>query len=763
MYDTLFLNSCTQTRRHPVGAHLTSSSRMAVAALLFALSAVPAHAQVGQEDADGEEIEAGEVPVPQPPADAVLPEVEPVISNDEFNSSIPDLDATTDAELNQPLESIAEFERRLAAEEADADSAEGAAPPAGLPALADGDTVEEIGDAPINDAQLAAPLPPIEQFDVEPVEIAEDQTDQETVEIAYRVELNGLEAADEATEVDLAAMFDDLSALEDGDGQAENVAMLSARLTEDSELIQNILSSEGWFGSEVSTRIDLPQDPAAGDYVAILDVTPGQRYSFSEINIAASPTVPPTLIRDNLALEVGEPIVAERVQGAEAQVAVTLPQEGYPFATVGQRDILLDQYTGGGVYTLPVDVGPRGRFGGFETTGNLAFDADHVETLARFERGELYDSRDVDDLRKALVATGLFNTVSVEPKRTGQDAGDNTEYVTIAVDQDAGPPRTIAGSAGYGTGEGFRVEGSWTHRNLFPPEGALIASAVAGTLEQGAGVTFRRSNAGRRDRTFQLGLDARRSNYDAFEAFTGRLAARISYDSTPLWQKRFTYAYGVQLIGTSEDDYDFSAGERKRRTFYIGGLTGQVGFDTSDDLLNPTEGYRLTAFVEPEGSLQDGFTPYVRARVDGSAYYSVNDSLVLAGRVRVATIQGIDRFDLAPSRRYYAGGGGSVRGFGYQELGPKDPDDNPIGGRSLNEAAAELRYRFGNFGVVGFVDAGQVYTSSMPKFSDIRYGVGVGGRFYTNFGPLRADIAMPINRQPGESQFAVYVSIGQAF
>src|SRR3546814_2958020 len=80
------------------------------------------------------------------------------------------------------------------------------------------------------------------------------------------------------------------------------------------------------------------------------------------------------------------------------------------------------------------------------------------------------------------------------------------------------------------------------------------------------------------------------------------------------------------------------------------------------------------------------------------------DIIVLAGRVRVGSIVGAARERLAPSRRFYAGGGGSVRGFGYQELGPKDPNNDPIGGRSVNELAFEARYRFGNFGVVGFVD-----------------------------------------------------------
>lgn len=732
-------------------------------------------------------------PTPPPP-EAQFPVVEPIIADDEFDKAIPPISAEDDPELNVPLESIAEFERRQAAKAASEGEPAPGAEPAPTPALADGDPVEAIGDAPITDTELAAPLPPLDSFNVEPVEFAEPESTDETVKIAYTVQVNGLAPADDGTDADLADLFGDLSALYDGDGEATNAAMVRARLTADAELMQRILASEGYYDARVDTRIDrsggtegqnggqgpAPRDstaaqPAAApatasteprrprSLIAIIDVVPGQRYTLADIVINAAPTVPPALIKDNFPLAIGEPIVAQRIQGAEAAIALKLPEEGYPFAVVGQRDILLDGATGDGVYTLPVDIGPRARFGGFETTGKLAFDVEHVEQLARFKRGELYDSRKADDLRQALVATGLFATVAVEPQKTGESAGDDTQYVNMLVTQEAGPPRTIAASAGYGTGQGIRLEGSWTHRNLFPPEGALIVRGIAGTQEQALGVTFRRSNAGRRDRTVELVAEASHSNYDAFEAYTGRIAGRVSYESTPIWKKTLTYAYGFELIGTNEDDFDFLLAERTRATYYIAGLSGQVGLDRTDSLLDPTKGFRITALLQPEGSLSGRFSPYGRARLDVSGYYPVTDSIVLAGRVRVGSILGASRERLAPSRRFYAGGGGSVRGFGYQELGPKDPNLDPIGGRSVNEAAVEARYRFGNFGVVGFVDAGQVYRGSTPTFSDLRFGAGIGGRFYTNFGPMRLDVATPIGRQPGEAIVSVYVSIGQAF
>ncbi|MEZ5735771.1 MAG: BamA/TamA family outer membrane protein [Novosphingobium sp.] len=733
--------------------------------LAHVLPVFPAHAQETDVEAAQALDETGEpgLDIPPPPPEAQLPEVEPIIPEQEFEEAVPSLEVEDDPELDHPLESIEEFERRLAAEEADAKPTEGQAPPLGETALGDEDAVEEIGDAPVSDPELTRPLPPIEDFKVEAVEFAEDATDRETVEVAYKIRIEGLRDADRQTGTNMRDMFDDLSALHDGDGKAANMAMISARLEEDGELMRTILASEGWFDSTVTTRIDRADADNGQRLTAVLDVVPGKRFSLAEIAIDAEPTVPPDLIRSKLALQVGEPIIAERVQGAEAQVAVALPQEGYPFAEVGQRDLLLDRETGEGIYTLPIEIGPRSRFGGFETEGDLAFDAEHVGVLARFERGELYDSRKVDDLRKALIATSLLSTVAVEPKRSGEDAGDGTEYATIMVRQDAGPPRTIAGSAGYGTGEGFRLEGSWTHRNMFPPEGALIVHGIAGTSEQGAGVTFRRANAGKRDRTFEIAAEALHSTFDAYSAYTGRLAARISRDSTPIWQKRITYAYGVMALATAEKDYDFAKGERNRRTYYVAGLNGQLGFDRTDSLLDPTKGYRATLLVEPEGAINGGFNAYVRTRIDASGYMSVSDSFVAAGRIRLGSIQGAGRAEIAPSRRLYSGGGGSVRGFGYQKLGPQDPNGDPIGGRSLNEASAELRYRFGNFGVVGFVDVGQSYADTMPQFSDLRFGAGIGGRFYTNFGPIRVDVATPVDRRPGESRINVYVSIGQAF
>jgi len=649
---------------------------------------------------------------------------------------------------------------------------EAALPPVEAPVEAPANPVASSAQpAAATDPDLTKPLVPLDDFNKEALRDDNGGGKTETSpSLSYRWHVTGLENlrdADRVAPIEGGALvdsFEAVSALKQGKGKATNAAAIAARIEQDRQALSDVMASQGYFDAGVQSSVAMPEQGKPGDIVVSMAVAAGPRYRLGAIRFDAPALVPPDLLTRHFGVHSGEPIVAERVLSAEAALGVLLPQSAYPFAKIGQRDIELDAATGIGDYTLPVAPGPRSRFGDIKIKGRRpVFDARHIATIARFRKGELYDSRQIDDLRKALVATNLFATVTVDPAQTGISAGDNTEYADLVVNQRAGPPRSLSAQAGYSTGEGIKAVGSWSHANLFPPEGAIIASATAGTSEQGVSGTFRRSNAGLRDRTVEVSLSANHTNLDAYEAFTGALKGRISRASTAIWQKRWTYSYGFELIGSNEQDYAFEQAGERRRTFYILALPGQITYDRSNSLLDPTRGYRLSATLSPEASLGSNIQTYARSIFEATGYYPIAGKLVLAGRARVGMIGGASRESIAPSRRFYSGGGGSVRGFGYQELGPKDPDGHPIGGRSQAETSVELRYRFGNFGVVGFVDSGQVFTSEVPTFNSWRFGAGVGFRYYTNFGPMRFDIATPINRQVGESRVAVYVSIGQAF
>jgi translocation and assembly module TamA len=738
-----------------------------------------AHAQISDPKPGQGAPPSGPTPAPAPPPAqdgtvvAAPVDESPIVPDAQFEAAMPKIDG----DINAPLEPL---------------PAPTAAPPRGEGQAAQQvqqQSGESFAAAPAEDPEFARPLPPLGEFKVEPA--VEDKTaDKKAVAIRYKTQQDGLKA------VGLDDLFDDLSALENGGGRAANAAMVAARAREDEKLAVRLLQSRGYYDATALSTIE--QVPGTtGNVTATVSATPGPLYRLGDVKVDSDPTVPPGLLLRELNLNPGDPIEAERIQGAEANVALRLPQQGYPFVKVGQRDILLDDETHIGDYTLPVALGPRAVFGDIRTevggagmagrrTRNaedaadpsarserrqrrqrraraVAFDADHIRVLRRYKPGELYDVRAVDDLRAAMIATSLFSTVSVEPVRSGQAGPDGTEVVDLLVRQNPGRPRTLAAELGYSTGEGIRLTGSWTHRNLLPPEGALIVSGVLGTQEQGLTTTFRRSNWKQRDRTLQIAVAANHQDYDAYESYTGTLSARVSRDSTPIWQKHWTYFYGVELVGTNEDRWNFNRNERDRGTWLIAAAPLFLGYDSSDNLLNPTRGFRIKANASPETSVRGAARPYARLMLEGTYYQPVSTNIVVAGRARIGSIPGIARDDLPPSRRYYAGGGGSVRGFGYQELGPRSPDGRPVGGRSFNEFALEARYRFGNYGIVPFIDAGQVYEGIYPTLKDVRLGAGIGGRLYTNFGPIRVDVATPIKRKRGESKIALYISIGQAF
>lgn len=610
--------------------------------------------------------------------------------------------------------------------------------------------------APATDPELARPLTPLSEFQVEPATPAA-ASDTRPAVIRYDTTVTGLGGTG------VASRFDALSTLRDSGRRSQSVAQVTARADEDVKLLAKLLRSEGYFDASADAAIT----PIAGEPTrlkVVLTATPGTRYKLTTITLTGPGTVPPGLARAALNLKVGAPIVAVDVESAEANIKLRLAEQGYPFITLGPRDIVLDDTVHGGDYVLPVNPGVRGRFGTIRLAGRGVLPAHHVATIARFTSGDLYDNRLVDDLRRALVATSLYSSVSVEPVATTAIDADGTAPVDLLVRGGRGPRRTLSGTVGYATGEGVKLQASYINRNRFPPEGALGYDVIAGNQLQSLGATFRRSNAGQRDRSLLIAATAANQNFAAYNAKTLTLGASLSRVSTPIWQKRWTWSLGTELSGSREHDYDRGRSSSQPRTYIIAALPGQVGYDTSDNLLDPTRGFRVTLRNSPEFAYQGSGYTYDRSLIEASAYKGIGAGIVLAGRVRTAEIVGAETARIAPTRRIYAGGGGSVRGFGYQRLGPKDAFNAPIGGRSSVEFAGEVRYRFlGNFGVVPFLDGGQVYDASLPKLTGLRFGTGIGARYYTNFGPLRFDVATPIARKPGESKVAIYISIGQAF
>jgi translocation and assembly module TamA len=575
----------------------------------------------------------------------------------------------------------------------------------------------------------------------------------------YNVRLDGMNGIGSDL---LRQRFDQASTLHAHARDVANAAQLDRRAREDARLLTDLLRAEGYYDARVSTRVEPAPAGSGARPAVVLEADPGTVYRFRSVTVDGLARVDGKAagLRDAFGVKADDPVNSDTIAAGEARLRTRIGEQGFPFATIADPEIVVDHATHSATLALAVAPGGERRFGRIVANAdNHVFDANHIAEIARFTPGQVFDASALTDLRRALIQTGLVSVADVTPV-----AGATPDTVDIAVKLEPAPPHTIAGELGYGTGEGARAEISWTHRNLFPPEGGLTLRSVLGTQEQLGSVIFRRNNFRARDRVLTAQINVSHTQRAAYDARTFDLSGQLEKQTNIFFQKTWTWSFGGELVATDERDVIVDTGQPRRRTFFIAAAPTSLNYDGSDDLLDPTKGFRLGGRLSPELSLQGSAFGYARAQLDASAYHPFGNTVVLAGRVRLGTIFGAPRDAVAPSRRFYAGGGASVRGFGYQDIGPRDPNNDPIGGRSLAELSVEARIRlFGKFGLVPFLDAGNIYTGEVPDFSGLRYGTGLGVRYYSNFGPIRVDVGTPITPQPGDARVAVYVSLGQAF
>ncbi|MCL9983084.1 MAG: BamA/TamA family outer membrane protein [Erythrobacter sp.] len=583
------------------------------------------------------------------------------------------------------------------------------------------------------------------------------------------------------------ARFRELSTLRQLDGETDSIPQISARARADEELLAEMLRTYGYYSGEVVRQLsggrrarenggegesEADADAAIEPSVRF-DLLPGTRYRFGTIDLGALALLPAPdagRLREVFAIASGDPLYADRIMERELDLRIALGESGYPFAELGDPDLLIDHARAEGDLTLAVQPGGKYAFGGVVSSDPGFLSSRHLERIARFDPGDIYQQSIETDLRRAIIATGLVSSVSITPRETTPPADGQPGEVALDVAFERAPVRTIAAAIGYGTEDGFKLEGRWEHRNLFPPEGALRLRGILGTREALASIGVRRNNFRGRDRVLSADLFASDIKTEAVDART--IGARMTFEkvSNILFQKDFSWQAGGEVLYSDERNRTVKLAPGiplPSRTFLIGGLFGNVTLDESDDLLDPSSGYRATFFLAPEVSRSEGNESfYLRAQTDAAYYQSVG-STVVAGRVRVATIQGTDLANIAPSRRLYSGGGGSVRGYGFQGVGPRNDRGEATGGGSLVEFSLEARIETplmdGAIEVVPFIDAGSVSLGSTPDFRFISYGAGVGIRYKTTFGPIRVDVATPINPGQFDSPVVVYVSLGQAF
>ena len=558
---------------------------------------------------------------------------------------------------------------------------------------------------------------------------------------------------------------------------------LLRRVDSDLERLQTVLRSFGYYGGTVDITIDgvaatdpnavaaLENRPADAEAEVVIMVSTGPLFTIGIVDLVDIRTgsalladTLPSGAADPLALglEPGSPAQAEAVLNAEDQLVGLLRRGGYPFAAVPVRQAWVDFPEQRMQVALAVDAGPQAVMGPVTFTGLDRVDEAYVRRQVPFATGAPYDPDLLATLRRNLVELGLFTAVRLDLPTALDDQGRYP--VTVVLTER--PRRTIGGEASFSTSEGLDLAAFWRHRNLFGAGESVQIEATLGNLlietapdafDYRLAAEFGVPDFLRGDQTLTLGTLIERESSDAF--------VRSGIDASIGVERALTPTVTANL-GTGLSISEIEDQESTER-FALLSLPVGLRFDNTDDLLDPTRGLRIDTTVTPYLEATGIGEPFIRTETAASTYFDLSDAgrLVAALRTRFGAIAGREADALPANLRFFSGGGGSVRAFGFQRIGPLDDGDDPLGGISVVEVSAELRYRVtDSIGIVPFIEAGNVFDTVLPSFENsLLYGGGLGARYYTGIGPIRVDFAFPINGRDDDDLFQFYVSIGQAF
>jgi translocation and assembly module TamA len=543
---------------------------------------------------------------------------------------------------------------------------------------------------------------------------------------------------------------------------------LVTRAREDLNRFQQAQNSFGYYKAKVTLTIDGKplDDPQLPDLLERAPADPpvkvgasfelGPQFQLGRIDIEGD--VPPEA-RNSLGLSPGAPAIAADVLTAQQRLLTAIREAGHPLAKVDLPPVTLQLDHNLLNVTFRVDAGPYANIGRIEITGLKTVNEDYIRRRLLLQSGQRFSPIRVEQARQDLASIGVFSVVRISP---GEHLDPNGT-IPVVIDVTERPLHSVDVGAAYSTDLGVNLNAGWHHRNLF---GNAEQLNITGGIQLGGndvvkpgynlGVQFLKPDFLMSDQTLEIDLGAIKQSLEAYDqrALTQKIAIN-----------RKLLAHWTVSIGLSGEQEEITQ-EGVERQYELIGLPMSVRFDNTNSLLDPTSGFRAAILLTPTQSLGHNNATFVIGQISGSAYFDLSGGgrSVIAMRGLTGKAFGVDLFSLPPDQRFYAGGSGTVRGFRYQSVGPQFPDGNPTGGTAISAGSLELRQRIlDKYGVVAFVDAGQVTANGAPFTSNWRVGAGIGARYYTSIGPIRLDVAIPLNREPHGDAFELYIGIGQAF
>lgn len=529
---------------------------------------------------------------------------------------------------------------------------------------------------------------------------------------------------------------------------------LRRRARGDADRLTRAMKSEGYLTATAAAMVAPPEGEREIPLVRF-EIETGERFTLAAFEIVETAPEGATPPAPGQPPETGGPARSADILAAEEARLTALRNDGYPYAELAGRAARADLKARTLRVTSRIDTGPGVVFGPVRVRGAERTETSFVEGYFEGLDGAPASRAALARIERRLAETRLFRGAQANLPEA-PPAGDGPVPVDVSLVE--APPRSIGFGLRYNTADGPGARVFWEHRNLSGRAERLRIESTAAVELQDLSATGRIPRFLRADQTFVASGSAARQDNDAFE----RIGALASTGVERRLTERWTVGAGL-----SGDVSEINEGDGAETSYLVGTPLG-AQYDSADDPLDPTTGERLALEMTPWVGAQAGRgTGFVALSAAGSIYRPLIRSgrVVWATRARAATVAGASLRDVPANRRLFAGGGGSVRGFAARLLGPLDSDGDPSGGLTALDAGAELRWRVTEtIGLAPFIEAGTVAEQPVDVIvRDVEFGAGLGFRYKSPVGPLRLDVAAPLNPRRIDDPVQLYVGIGQAF
>lgn len=543
-------------------------------------------------------------------------------------------------------------------------------------------------------------------------------------------------------------------------GRGRQVKIADLKLQQQKERWINTLLYLGYLDAKLSVKID---DSKALVQLKV-KIRPGALYHLNELEVLINEGALPTHLRPLLP-PLPCPAKTSLIQKSLGKILADFQTRGYPFVKIESQIFDVIGTSADLKGRVLISTGPFCLFGNCKVTGNKGVLQQFIDKRLRFSPNEPFNINQVDESRKNLEASGLFNAATIElQRRNSSKLGPHFVDLNINLAEaksrslGIGLSRTISHNLDFDKDRELGIRVEWSHRNLrglgenLALNSFLSKGGSNTTLQYSQQVETTRSDIAAQLRVAASFVQDKARGFDATSWSTG-----IYLDHQ--FQSAFSFSKGIKIEQIA------THGELQFPKTSLLAFPLSLTWSTTSDLLDPHQGSKCSLLFTPVLNLNSERKLFTKQEIFLAHYFDFN-KVTLAISAQVANFWGIECGDVPPSLRYFLGSSNFMRGYSYKSISPLDARGKPKGGGSSITLAVEPRIRLHpQFTLVPFLEWGQVYSKNWPKKKNpFLRSTGLGVYVNSPIGPLRFDCAIPLNRRKDiDKKVEFYMSLGSAF